>query len=604
MDRTRPQTGLGDWLNQAMALARSGRLDDAQAVLDRILAARPGNPDALQLLGMVARQRGDHPGAVALFRQSLAQQPNQPHVLNNLGNSLTSLGQTEAAAQTYWQALALKPNYADARINLALAQIGLDQPAEARTTLQSLVETDPGHARAWAVLGQALGALREHDQAIAAYRTALSLRPEYAPWQHNLAVALRLAGRADDALPLLLACAERSPGEAAILYNLGHCLQDLGRIEEAAAAYRAAIALTPANADIHESLSRMLWQQGDALSHLESYRAALTDRPDDAGLLCGLANRLTLAGRSDLAAALLAEPAGRGIGGADLRFRQGQALWSERQPRDALAAYAAALDIDANHAPALRESARCLVIGGDLDAAAPRIARLLASDPADQQALALQALVWRFTDDPQAQWLMDPGLIGTQWLVPDGGDVDGFNHRLDSALTALHTGRHHPLEQTLRGGTQTTDDLFTRDLPEVASVRAMIEQAVDRHIAALADDPAHPFLARKAAEWQFSGSWSVRLASGGHHSNHIHPEGWISAVYYVAVPDAVDDGQSGWLKFGETGMHLGAREQITHMVRPRPGLMVLFPSYFYHGTVPFDDAAHRTTIAFDIIPAN
>lgn len=604
MDRTRPQTGLGDWLNQAMALARSGRLDDAQALLDRILAARPGNPDALQLLGMVARQRGDHPAAVALFRQSLAQQPNQPHVLNNLGNSLTSLGQTEAAAQTYQQALALKPDYADARINLALAQIALDQPAKARATLQSLVETDPGHARAWAVLGQALGALREHDRAIAAYRTALGLRPDHAPWQHNLAVALRLAGRPKDALPLLLACAKRSPSEAAILYNLGHCLQDLGRIEEADSAYRAAIALTPGNADIHESLSRMLWQQGDALSHLDSYRAALADRPDDAGLLCGLANRLTLAGRSDEAATLLAEPAAHGIGGADLRFRQGQALWSARQPHNALAAYAAALDIDANHAPALRESARCLVIGDDLDAAAPRIARLLANDPADQQALALQALVWRFTDDPRARWLMDPGLIGTQWLVPDGGDVDGFNRRLDGALTALHTGRHHPLEQTLRGGTQTTDDLFTRDLPEVASVRAMIAQAVDRYIAALADDPSHPFLARKAAAWQFSGSWSVRLASGGHHSNHIHPEGWISAVYYVAVPDAVDDGQSGWLKFGETGMHLGAREHIMHMVRPRPGLLVLFPSYFYHGTVPFADAAHRTTIAFDIVPEN
>ncbi|MFN3473736.1 MAG: tetratricopeptide repeat protein [Blastomonas sp.] len=604
MDRTRTQKGLADWLNQAMALARSGRLDDAQALLGRIIADQPGNPDALQLLGMVARQRGDHPRAAHLFRQSLAQQPNQPHVLNNLGNSLTSLGQTEAAARAYLQALALQPDYADARINLALAQITLGRPAQARATLQSLVEAVPGHARAWAVLGQALGALREHDQAVAAYRTALGLRPEHAPWQHNLAVALRLAGRAGDALPWLLACARRSPGEPTIHYNLGHCLQDLGRIGEAVAAYRHAIALTPDDSSIHESLSRMLWQQGDTLSHLDSYRTALAERPDNPGLLCGLANRLTLSGHADEAAALLVEPAGRGIGGADLRFRQGQALWSSQRPHEALAAYDAALDIDANHAPALRESARCLVIAGDLDAAAPRIARLLANDPTDQQALALKALVWRFTGNAKTGWLMDSALIGTQMLVPDGGDIDGFNRSLDAALTALHNGRHHPLEQTLRGGTQTTDDLFTRDLPEVASVRAMIEQAVDRYITALPDEPAHPFLTRKAPEWLFSGSWSVRLASGGHHSNHIHPEGWISAVYYVSVPDCVADGQSGWLKFGETGMHLGEREQIMHKVRPQPGLLVLFPSYFYHGTVPFADSGHRTTIAFDIVPAN
>jgi hypothetical protein len=29
---------------------------------------------------------------------------------------------------------------------------------------------------------------------------------------------------------------------------------------------------------------------------------------------------------------------------------------------------------------------------------------------------------------------------------------------------------------------------------------------------------------------------------------------------------------------------------------------VLFPSYMWHGTIPFRDAALRTTIAFDAVP--
>ncbi|MCG6116245.1 MAG: 2OG-Fe(II) oxygenase family protein, partial [Mesorhizobium sp.] len=291
-----------------------------------------------------------------------------------------------------------------------------------------------------------------------------------------------------------------------------------------------------------------------------------------------------------------------GTGGADLRFRLGQALWSSGRPAEALAAYDAALAMDAAHAPSLRESARCQVIAGHLDGAAPRLTQLLARDPADQQALALQGLVWRLTGNQQAGWLMNPALIGTELLIPGGASIEAFNRRLDSALSALHTGRHHPLEQTLRGGTQTTDDLFTRDVAEVATVRQMIEQAVARYVAALPEDRDHPFCSRKAASFRFSGSWSVRLTSGGHHTNHIHPEGWISAVYYVAVPPVVADGQSGWLKFGETGMHLGDREQIVRMVKPQPGLLVLFPSYFYHGTVPFSDVGHRTTIAFDVVP--
>ncbi|MDM7929767.1 tetratricopeptide repeat protein [Blastomonas fulva] len=602
VELARPQPSLEAALNQAMGLARSGQLDQAEAVLDRILTAAPRQPDALQLKGMVARQRGDQQAAADCFRRSLAVQPNQPHVLNNLGNSLTALGEHPEAVRAYQQAISLKPDYADARINLALAQIASDNPRQAVTTLEPLVRALPVNARAWAVLGQAYSALDDYTHAIKAYRAALQQHPDHAPWLHNLAVALRLAGRAQEALPLLQTCADRSPGEARIHYNLGHCLQDLGRADEAAGAYRRALALTPTDAAVHDSLSRLLWQQGDTLGHLSSYREALAAAPDDPALLAGLANRLTLSGRHDEAAALLAGPAARGIGGADLHYRHGQACWSAGNADQAFAAFDAALAIDPGHAPSLRESARCLIIADRLAPAADRLARRLDDDPFDQQALALQGLSWRLTGDPRAAWLIDPALIGAIRLIPPSGDGAAFNRDLDRALDALHTSRQHPLEQTLRGGTQTTDDLFSRDLPELLAVRAMIEAAIARHVAALPDDPSHPFLARKSEAFRFSGSWSVRLASGGHHTNHIHPEGWISAVYYVAVPDAVGDGQSGWLKFGETGLQLGAREQMLHSIRPEPGLLVLFPSYLYHGTIPFADAAHRTTIAFDVVP--
>jgi hypothetical protein len=39
------------------------------------------------------------------------------------------------------------------------------------------------------------------------------------------------------------------------------------------------------------------------------------------------------------------------------------------------------------------------------------------------------------------------------------------------------------------------------------------------------------------------------------------------------------------------------------MIRPEVGQLVLFPSYLWHGTVPFDDAAPRITVAFDAVPA-
>ena len=39
-----------------------------------------------------------------------------------------------------------------------------------------------------------------------------------------------------------------------------------------------------------------------------------------------------------------------------------------------------------------------------------------------------------------------------------------------------------------------------------------------------------------------------------------------------------------------------------YSVRPSVGLLVLFPSYFWHGTVPFRSQQPRLSVAFDAVP--
>ena len=61
---------------------------------------------------------------------------------------------------------------------------------------------------------------------------------------------------------------------------------------------------------------------------------------------------------------------------------------------------------------------------------------------------------------------------------------------------------------------------------------------------------------------------------------------------------------AGWLEFGRSPEKLACEaEPLLKLVRPRPGLMVLFPSYFYHRTVPFRSEEKRISIAFDALPA-
>ena len=117
-------------------------------------------------------------------------------------------------------------------------------------------------------------------------------------------------------------------------------------------------------------------------------------------------------------------------------------------------------------------------------------------------------------------------------------------------------------------------------------------------------DPSHPVFRAQPSRIAFSGAWSVRLQAGGSHANHVHPMGWISSAYYIALPAEVADDKrkEGWFTLGEPPFDLRWNDPVRRYIQPREGALVLFPSYFYHGTVPFRSRTARTTIAFDAVP--
>lgn len=183
--------------------------------------------------------------------------------------------------------------------------------------------------------------------------------------------------------------------------------------------------------------------------------------------------------------------------------------------------------------------------------------------------------------------------------------MDEFNAELNTALDRLHPATREFLGQSLRGGTQTPNDLFGSGITQVGKLMAQIDAAVALYIAELKEDRDHPFLSRRTAGYRYAGSWSSRLMDCGFHVNHIHPKGWISSCYYVAVPPATTlaGARQGWIKFGEPHLNVALKNPVRRAIQPIPGRLVLFPSYLWHGTIPFRDATARTTIAFDVTPA-
>ncbi len=75
----------------------------------------------------------------------------------------------------------------------------------------------------------------------------------------------------------------------------------------------------------------------------------------------------------------------------------------------------------------------------------------------------------------------------------------------------------------------------------------------------------------------------------------------------MQVSDAVaapEQGHDGWIEFGRPqSIYRTTASPDIRLVRPEEGLMVLFPSFFFHRTIPFEAAAERICIAFDVQPA-
>jgi len=251
--------------------------------------------------------------------------------------------------------------------------------------------------------------------------------------------------------------------------------------------------------------------------------------------------------------------------------------------------------------------AEAAIAAGDPEKAASFCEKSMALAPHDQVALAILGTAWRMLGDERDEDLNGyDSLIRIYDLEPPEGfcDMESYNGELNAWLDRMHPATREYLEQSLRNGTQTPDKLFGAGHDLVERLQVRIREAVGRYIADMKPDDKHPLLSRRARNFDYTGSWSSRLRDCGFHTNHVHPEGWISSCYYVALPPAVEDhrGRQGWIKFGEPALDVALKEPIRRAIQPRPGRLVLFPSYMWHGTIPFHDTQPRTTIAFDVIP--
>jgi len=495
-------------------------------------------PDATLALVRARLEAGAPGEALDLLRPLLATHPGHAAARFHQGVVLEALGRREAAAAAYRRTVELAPHVPAAHYNLGGVLDDLGAPGAAAQAYRRALELNPNLDKAHFNLGGALKAMGDLEGAAASYGRALEIAPGMVPALVNLGYILLELGRYDEAIAVLERAVAAAPSFAGAHANLGNALRAAERYDEAVATYRRALACDPGFAEAYTNMGAALRATGDVTGAIEAHRRAIELRPDS----------------------------------VEAHVNLGIALLDQ----------------------------------GDHQAASEACEAYLRRDPGNARVLALKAVVldeMGRRDEARVLVDFDRLIQPVQWDAPEGyDDLESFNQALAAHILDHPTLVFAPTSHATREG-RHTGELLAEPKGPVAALERMIDEAVRDYIRAHPAQSDHPFLADPPARWHLT-VWSVVMEAQGHQVPHIHPA-WLSGVYYPRVPPVVSAGadrHAGWIEFGRPGVMIPATvEPEVRAYRPEEGLMVLFPSYFYHHTVPYEADEQRISIAFDVL---
>ncbi len=277
---------------------------------------------------------------------------------------------------------------------------------------------------------------------------------------------------------------------------------------------------------------------------------------------------------------------------------------------EAAEAYERALDIAPDAAAVWSNLSRASLHLGDWQRSVESADRTLNLAPGHTGALAIKSVaVAELGRTAEVAGLVDfDRLIESRDFAAPAGyaDVTSFNQALCTHCLTHPSLVYEPSENTTMKGHQT--GILSRDenMGPIGALLEMIDAAVRDYQTSHPIDPAHSFLAQQPAKWTYD-IWGTILGSQGHQASHIHRSGWLSGCYYAKIPDVISADsvdKAGWIEFGRPQDYpLATAQPVVRSYQPHEGMVVLFPSYFYHRTEPFISEENRISIAFDILPS-
>ena len=546
---------------------------------------------------------GRYSDAQVILKKLLRQVNITPQIMSLSGDINKSMGKLDTAVKDYRQAVAIAPQAPELHYNLALALFANSNIIEARVALERALNIRPDYVKALVLLGRCLAATEQFDDAQQAFTKAIKIEPNnYLPhyrlgrlhvYKGNSAKATESLGASLDINQQLM------PAQEALILNSIYS----GEHQTTADLIEASLRIAPNNESIIAiATDWAIENKQDNPYHY--YDKAWQNRPT-ANLFKDFINSLILSSDSSRAEILMADY--EASIGKDLAWESAKLKILETQGH-----YEEMISlIKSSPRRSKHQMYNCLAhfalghYGTSYDCAQ----KLHHSQPSNQYYLALLTTALRCLGDKRYDQLADYNKLILQANLDtqfeNSPRFRDFKTDLIAHLNQLHVTRRAPLQQSVRGGTQTPGNLFAQSKsPLIHSLKhsiADVSQPFFSRLKSAGLNESHPIITAFPDTPYFHASWSIRTAEGGFHKSHIHSKGWYSSACYIDVPEVInDESDAGYLVLGKPPFKTKDELEPDYSIKPKAGSLILFPSYVWHATQSYQGKGNRLVVAFDV----
>jgi tetratricopeptide (TPR) repeat protein len=265
---------------QALALERQGQWQQAEVLLRKALAVRPGDTEVQYQLALLKTELAAFTEAHFFVKATLEADPVFFRAYTLLARIQAETGSPELALASYDRALVIAPRDAESHFGRGVVLQRLELFEEALASYDQSLASAPNQAEVWCNHGNTLVALKRFEDAVQSFDRGLKFRPDVGMLHYNRASALNALGRGAEALEAYERALALEPNNIDFRNNRGNTRYEAGDHAGAAADFQWIIDHDPQNAQGYNGLGMTLHDQGDLDAAEKLYEQALARKRD------------------------------------------------------------------------------------------------------------------------------------------------------------------------------------------------------------------------------------------------------------------------------------------------------------------------------------